>query len=58
MAISIRPVRSVLAGEADLVIWDNQHTMHRVRRFDATKARDMRGTTVAGDLPTAEQVAA
>jgi alpha-ketoglutarate-dependent 2,4-dichlorophenoxyacetate dioxygenase len=42
----------------DLVIWDNRQTMHRVRRFDETKVRDMRRTTVAGDAPTAEQVAA
>ncbi|HYM73653.1 MAG TPA: TauD/TfdA family dioxygenase [Stellaceae bacterium] len=42
----------------DLVIWDNRQTMHRVRRFDETLVRDMRRTTVAGDRPTAEQVAA
>jgi alpha-ketoglutarate-dependent 2,4-dichlorophenoxyacetate dioxygenase len=42
----------------DLVMWDNRQTMHRVRRFDDTKVRDMRRTTVAGDAPTAEQVAA
>jgi alpha-ketoglutarate-dependent 2,4-dichlorophenoxyacetate dioxygenase len=42
----------------DLVIWDNRQTMHRVRRFDETKVRDMRRTTVAGDAPSAEQVAA
>jgi alpha-ketoglutarate-dependent 2,4-dichlorophenoxyacetate dioxygenase len=42
----------------DLVMWDNRQTMHRVRRFDENKVRDMRRTTVAGDAPTAEQVAA
>jgi alpha-ketoglutarate-dependent 2,4-dichlorophenoxyacetate dioxygenase len=42
----------------DLVIWDNRQTMHRVRRFDETLVRDMRRTTVAGDRPTAAQVAA
>ena len=42
----------------DLVMWDNRQTMHRVRRFDDTLVRDMRRTTVAGDTPTAEQVAA
>ncbi|HRD74510.1 MAG TPA: TauD/TfdA family dioxygenase [Hyphomicrobiaceae bacterium] len=43
----------------DLVMWDNRTTMHRVRRFDETKPRDMRRTTVAGDGPTVtEQVAA
>ena len=36
----------------DLVMWDNRQTMHRVRRFDATEVRDMRRTTVAGDVPT------
>jgi alpha-ketoglutarate-dependent 2,4-dichlorophenoxyacetate dioxygenase len=42
----------------DLVMWDNRQTMHRVRRFDETKVRDMRRTTVAGDAPTTQQVAA
>ena len=42
----------------DLVMWDNRVTMHRVRRFDATKVRDMRRTTVAGNSVTAEQLAA
>jgi alpha-ketoglutarate-dependent 2,4-dichlorophenoxyacetate dioxygenase len=42
----------------DLVMWDNRQTMHRVRRFDETLVRDMRRTTVAGDRPTALQVAA
>ena len=42
----------------DMVIWDNRQTMHRVRRFDDTKPRDMRRTTVAGEAPTAEQIAA
>ena len=36
----------------DLVMWDNRSTMHRVRRFDSTKVRDMRRTTVAGKEPT------
>jgi alpha-ketoglutarate-dependent 2,4-dichlorophenoxyacetate dioxygenase len=42
----------------DLVMWDNRQTMHRVRRFDEKLVRDMRRTTIAGDAPTAEQVAA
>jgi alpha-ketoglutarate-dependent 2,4-dichlorophenoxyacetate dioxygenase len=42
----------------DLVVWDNRSTMHRVRRFDETKVRDMRRTTVAGDSITVEQMAA
>ena len=40
----------------DLVVWDNQRTMHRVRRFDESQPRDMRRTTVAGTAMTAEQV--
>ncbi len=39
----------------DLVMWDNRQTMHRARRFDETKVRDMRRTTVAGSSPTAAQ---
>ena len=42
----------------DLVMWDNRTTMHRVTRFDETKVRDMRRTTVAGDRMTVEQLAA
>jgi alpha-ketoglutarate-dependent 2,4-dichlorophenoxyacetate dioxygenase len=42
----------------DLVIWDNRQVMHRARRFDESEVRDMRRTTVAGDAPTVEQVAA
>jgi alpha-ketoglutarate-dependent 2,4-dichlorophenoxyacetate dioxygenase len=41
----------------DLVMWDNRCTMHRVRRFDASKVRDMRRTTVAGTTPTIAQEA-
>jgi alpha-ketoglutarate-dependent 2,4-dichlorophenoxyacetate dioxygenase len=40
------------------VMWDNRQTMHRVRRFDDSEVRDMRRTTVAGDAPTVEQLAA
>jgi alpha-ketoglutarate-dependent 2,4-dichlorophenoxyacetate dioxygenase len=40
----------------DLVMWDNRQTMHRVRRYDESKPRDMRRTTVAGDCATTEQV--
>jgi len=43
----------------DLVIWDNRTTMHRARRYpDTGEVRDMRRTTITGDGPTAEQVAA
>lgn len=36
----------------DLVVWDNRVTMHRVRRYDHSKPRDMRRTTVAGTAAT------
>ncbi len=39
----------------DLVMWDNRQTMHRVRRYDDSQARDMRRTTVAGSAMTVEQ---
>ena len=42
----------------DLVMWDNRTTLHRVTRFDDTKVRDMRRTTIAGESMTAEQLAA
>ena len=41
----------------DLVMWDNRTTMHRVRRYDNSKPRDMRRTTVAGSAPTVAQAA-
>jgi alpha-ketoglutarate-dependent 2,4-dichlorophenoxyacetate dioxygenase len=44
--------------QGDIVMWDNRRTMHRVRRFDEAEPRDMRRTTVAGDAPTVEQIAA
>jgi len=42
----------------DLVMWDNRQTMHRARPFPPHEPRDMRRTTLMGDGPTAEQVAA
>ena len=39
----------------DLVMWDNRVTMHRVRRYDHTRPRDMRRTTVAGDTMAVQQ---
>jgi alpha-ketoglutarate-dependent 2,4-dichlorophenoxyacetate dioxygenase len=42
----------------DLVMWDNRQTMHRARPFPAHEPRDMRRTTLAGDGPTAAQLAA
>ena len=41
----------------DLVIWDNQATMHRGRPFDATEVRDMHRTTVAGARSTMAEAA-
>jgi len=42
----------------DLVMWDNRQTMHRARPFPAHEPRDMRRTTLKGDGPTVEQIAA
>jgi len=42
---------------SDFVMWDNRRTMHRVRRYDQSHARDMRRTTLAGDAPTVAQQA-
>jgi len=39
----------------DFVMWDNRCTMHRARRYDASRVRDMRRTTVAGTVPTVAQ---
>lgn len=39
----------------DLVMWDNRTTMHRARRFDRDEVRDVRRTTLAGDVATIEQ---
>jgi alpha-ketoglutarate-dependent 2,4-dichlorophenoxyacetate dioxygenase len=41
----------------DLVVWDNRTTMHRARRFDRSEIRDVRRTTLAGDVATIEQAA-
>ena len=42
----------------DLVMWDNRQTMHRGRRFDRNEVRDVRRTTLAGDVATMQQDAA
>jgi alpha-ketoglutarate-dependent 2,4-dichlorophenoxyacetate dioxygenase len=39
----------------DLVMWDNRTTMHRARRFDRNEVRDVRRTTLAGDVITIDQ---
>ena len=39
----------------DLVMWDNQQTMHRSRPYPHNEARDMRRTTLAGAAPTVDQ---
>lgn len=41
----------------DLVMWDNRQVLHRVRRYDESKQRDMRRTTVAGTVMTVAQAA-
>ena len=41
----------------DLIMWDNRTTMHRARRFDRKEVRDVRRTTLAGDVVTIEQAA-
>jgi alpha-ketoglutarate-dependent 2,4-dichlorophenoxyacetate dioxygenase len=44
--------------KGDLVMWDNRQTMHRARRFDdRNEIRDVRRTTLAGDVITIEQTA-
>ncbi len=40
----------------DLVVWDNRTTMHRARRFDRNEVRDVRRTTLAGDVATIQQI--
>ncbi len=35
----------------DMVIWDNRGVLHRACRYDASSARDMHRTTIAGDEP-------
>ncbi len=42
----------------DLVMWDNQRTMHRARPFPQNEPRDVRRTTLMGSAPTVEQQAA
>jgi alpha-ketoglutarate-dependent 2,4-dichlorophenoxyacetate dioxygenase len=42
----------------DIVMWDNRQTMHRARRFDRSEVRDVRRTTIGGDVITIEQAAA
>jgi alpha-ketoglutarate-dependent 2,4-dichlorophenoxyacetate dioxygenase len=42
----------------DLVMWDNQATMHRARPFPHNEPRDVRRTTLMGSAPTVEQQAA
>jgi alpha-ketoglutarate-dependent 2,4-dichlorophenoxyacetate dioxygenase len=42
----------------DLVMWDNQRTMHRGRPFPPDEPRDVRRTTLAGEGPTVAQAPA
>ena len=41
----------------DLVMWDNQATMHRGTRFDPAEPRDIRQTRLGGPGPTIAQMA-
>jgi len=41
----------------DLVMWDNRVVMHRARRYDDSKPRDLHRTTVADSAPTLDQPA-
>ena len=40
----------------DLVIWDNQATMHRAMGYDNKEVRDMRRTTIAGVTSSLEEM--
>ena len=40
----------------DLVVWDNRTTLHRARRFGRDEVRDVRRTTLGGDVATIQQV--
>ena len=57
-AVQSRFIYKHVWKQYDMLMWDNRSTMHRVTRFDETKVRDMRRTTVAGGGMTAEQRAA
>jgi alpha-ketoglutarate-dependent 2,4-dichlorophenoxyacetate dioxygenase len=39
----------------DLVMWDNRVTMHRARRYDHTKVRDLHRTTLTNEVSSLEQ---
>jgi alpha-ketoglutarate-dependent 2,4-dichlorophenoxyacetate dioxygenase len=39
----------------DIVMWDNRVTMHRARRYDHTKVRDMHRTTLTAEVSSLEQ---
>lgn len=49
-ALRASPIYRHVWQQHDLLMWDNRTTMHRVGRFDHTRIRDMRRTTVAADL--------
>ena len=57
-AVQSRFIYKHVWKQYDMLMWDNRSTMHRVTRFDETRVRDMRRTTVAGGGMTAEQRAA
>jgi len=39
----------------DIVMWDNRATMHRARRYDHTKVRDLHRTTLTNEVSTLDQ---
>jgi alpha-ketoglutarate-dependent 2,4-dichlorophenoxyacetate dioxygenase len=39
----------------DIVMWDNRVTMHRARRYDHTKVRDLHRTTLTNEVSSLEQ---
>src|SRR5690242_2642642 len=39
----------------DIVMWDNRATMHRARRYDHTKVRDLHRTTLTNEVSSLEQ---
>lgn len=47
-ALSASPIYSHTWAPGDLLMWDNRSTMHRVTRYDVSKPRDLRRTTVSG----------
>jgi hypothetical protein len=58
MAVSIRRICPVCAGEGSGIALREPLMPGEVAAIDANQSRDMRRTTVAGDPPTVEQIEA